>query len=134
MDQPEVVSKDEQENAASFLKIKVKEKKSSTRTESSILNIKKKLGVSVDELQKAREDLEAEERVSRKVAFLEEIGNAEQILNSSNVSPYNIEHMNLIDDEIMNEEENILMLRSIANRKGNHIDEVSLDHSHTSIS
>ena len=58
---------------------------------SSLHDIKKQLGVNINELQRAREELEEEEQVSKKAAFMDETGDGgEEDATISKNSPHSI--------------------------------------------
>ena len=62
------------------LKETIKEVSATTQA-SSLDMIKEQLGVNVDQLQRSREELEQEEMISKKAAFLDEIGEGDDEIN-----------------------------------------------------
>jgi uncharacterized protein YukE len=104
------------------LKVTVKtfQAKGST-TSSSIHTIKKQLGVNVDDLERGREDIEAEEEGTKEAAYVDEVGD---ILPNAQSQAYSEELSDLVQS-IKQEEENVHLFKSICKKKDRGDDEVS---------
>ncbi len=72
-DEEEVDDDIDENDNYKFLKV-TKTKIDSTAPNSSLSDIKEQLGVNADDLQRSREGLEQEERISKKAAFIDETG------------------------------------------------------------
>ena len=106
------------------LKVTVKKTQQKETTSSSIHSIKKQLGVNVDELERGREDIEAEENMTKEAAYVDEVGELFQSLrNHGNTIAYS-EEIAELNESILDEEENVHMLKSVCKRKNRGDDEV----------
>jgi len=119
------------EHNISCFKVTTKESKQNQNAEStlSVYNIKKQLGVNLNELEQSRLELEEEEKESKKAAYVEEMGehyssSTSHVLNDHkhNVSVYSDEIAEL-DYQIVDEEERVQLLRSVCKRKNNRDEE-----------
>ena len=109
------------------LKVTVKKaQKKDFVSSSSIHSIKKDLGVNVDELERRREDIEAEEQVTKEAAYIDEVGELFQSSrNQSNMVAYT-EEVAALHESILDTEESLHMMRSVCKRKNREDDEVCL--------
>jgi len=89
-------------------------------TSSSIHTIKQRLGVNVDDLERGREGIEAEEEGTKEAAYVDEVG---ELLALANMPAYSEELSDLVQS-IKQEEENMHLYKSIC-KKNREDDEVS---------
>ena len=89
-------------------------------TSSSIHTIKQRLGVNVDDLERGREGIEAEEEGTKEAAYVDEVG---ELLALAQMPAYSEELSDLVQS-IKQEEENMHLYKSIC-KKNREDDEVS---------
>lgn len=119
MDSDEEVEKETSgmsSNGTSFLKITVKEAEEKDAIPSASINeIKQQLGVDVNDLERGREDLEAEQEETKKAAYEDEAREIGPIAQTA-LPPYTEEIFDLIES-IKTEEDKMKMYRNICARK-----------------
>lgn len=116
----------DQEIVTDSLKVTVKQSLKTNTTSGSLSRIKKQLGVNVDELERGREELEAEEKGTKEAAFVDEVGEMFQSsLNRSTIRGINYsEEISELHEAILDEEETVNMLRSVCKKKNKADEEV----------
>lgn len=93
-------------------------------TSSSIHTIKQRLGVNVDDLERGREGIEAEEEGTKEAAYADEVGEL-LALAHSHMPAYSEELSDLVQS-IKQEEEDLQMYKSICKKKNREDDEVRI--------
>jgi hypothetical protein len=93
----------------------------------SLNEIKQQFGVNVDELERGREDLEAEEEGTKKAAYEDEAREISSMHQKAAIPPYSEEMFDLIES-IKNEEDKIKMYYNVCKRElaGNEVSVVAI--------
>lgn len=115
LDSDEEVEKES--NPENVFKVTVKKANAIERNVSaSISQIKEQFGVNVDELERGREDIEAEEEETKKAAYEDEAREISSFHQNAAIAPYSEEMFDLIES-IKNEEDKIKMYYYVCKRE-----------------